>query len=49
MTTLPAVALITLGSPFGHLFDRRTWRKAQLSWRCSAILAARRKRGRPHA
>ena len=29
MTTLPA-AIVTLLFPFQHLFDRRTWRKAQL-------------------
>ena len=29
MTTLPAV-IVTLPLPFEHLFDRRTWRKAQL-------------------
>ena len=29
MTTLPAV-IVTLLFPFEHLFDRRTWRKAQL-------------------
>ena len=29
MTTLPAV-IVTLLLPFEHLFDRRTWRKAQL-------------------
>ena len=28
MTTLPAV-IVTLLLPFEHLFDRRTWRKAQ--------------------
>ncbi len=29
MPTLPAV-IVTLLLPFEHLFDRRTWRKAQL-------------------